>query len=371
MSTVVPQEGHGVNSVFDNPRPVWRLWIAQAGTLLDVDLQMLDWIRNGPVRPVVHRVLFQASGNSQWYVWRSRKSDRRAGDGHTVLTCSGESRWQSTRSVATTWCRVGAVELFLSAKRSSKTTTSGLATAAAAACRVEARLCNTTTSSCGCWCRYRRLNCCWNETLACRSIVGGNDARGRCRCRSTATVRRSHVGTAGHFHVLVTDSDDCEDRSATIGFDNRVETRIKSSADKRLDTSQCEFLEIRLGQVDHLRDKVPGQDLVEVFLGELNWNCVVCQIRGGLTRWRTDFQCWIKFGSFATRDARDLQAVDTTLHEVLATRSNDRRRAVAATCIKENLHRLRLGKQYLNFRGWPHGDTATGAVRNGTCHSRA
>jgi len=96
-----------VQRVFNDPNSVRRLRITQARSLLDVDLQLADWIRNVSPGPVVHYVFLQSCGHSKWYVRWTRKSDRSSCHGHSILSASGKSDWQSARNVSTAGVDIG------------------------------------------------------------------------------------------------------------------------------------------------------------------------------------------------------------------------------------------------------------------------
>ena len=108
----------------------------------------------------------------------------------------------------------------------------------------------------------------------------------------------------GTSRVLVTDADDGHDRAAAIGFDDRVDARIESRADQGLDAGQSQFLKLGIRQVDHLGDKVAGEYLVEIFLGELSRNGVMRQVRLGTRSRRTDLERRIQLDARACRECR-------------------------------------------------------------------
>ena len=79
-----------------------------------------------------------------------------------------------------------------------------------------------------------------------------------------------------------------------------------------------QFLELRIGQIDHLGDEVAGLHLVEVFRGELHGNGVVGQERLGARHDRPDFNRRIQFDAGPAGDIGHFQSVDRRLREVVA-----------------------------------------------------
>ncbi len=157
---------------------------------------------------------------------------------------------------------------------------------------------------------------------------------------------------AGNFQVLVAHADDGQDRTATIGFHDRIDARIETRADQRLDAGQRQFLELGIRQVDHLGHEIAGRDLVKVLVGELDRNRIVGQVGFGAERDRADLERGIAFDTLAPFDVGDLQAVDAAGRETVPAGNHQRLRIKIpdSADIPSHHHALGLGEQNLHGR---------------------
>ena len=119
--------------------------------------------------------------------------------------------------------------------------------------------------------------------------------------------------------ILVAQADDGHDGAAAVGFDDRVDARIEPRADQRADAGQGHFLELGIGQVDHLGHEVARHHLVEVFVGEFDRDGVVGQEGLGTRHGRANFQGREEFHPRTTGDVGQLQPIHGALREVVAS----------------------------------------------------
>ena len=86
------------------------------------------------------------------------------------------------------------------------------------------------------------------------------DVTGRWESFTTTATADHHAkvaatSTAGDFHVFVTNTEDGQDGASSIRFNDRIHSGIQSRADECFNTCQCQFLELRIGNVDDFGDK--------------------------------------------------------------------------------------------------------------------
>ena len=280
--------------LLDDYRMVGRLRIAEARLLLHVDAHAFRRRRQMHLRVIDDRVLLQAGGDPQRHVRRANQADRRAAVRHAVL------RGRDAGNV------VGRAHR-----------------AAGGAARISHR--------------PRAAD----HALAANLLVVGS-------LQHAAFLD----GFARNLQILVAQADDRQDRAAAVGLDDRVDARIEPRADQRLDAGQCQFLELGIRQVDHLRDEVAGHHLVEVLGRELHRNGVVRQECLGTRQCRADFQRGVQFQPRPGRNVGQLQPVDGPLRKLLPRRAELRFRVEHArgTHVPGHLHPFRADKGNLRSR---------------------
>src|SRR5262249_42318668 len=100
--------------------------------------------------------------------------------------------------------------------------------------------------------------------------------------------------------IEVTDSQDRENRATTIGFGNRINTRIEPRAHQSLDSRQRELLELGIGKINYFCHEVAAEHLIQILVSELHGDWSVCQIGIGPWSHRRDFQRGVELHAFAT-----------------------------------------------------------------------
>ncbi len=86
---------------------------------------------------------------------------------------------------------------------------------------------------------------------------------------------------SGQFDVFVTEANDSEDGTSSIGFDDRIQTWLEAGAHERIDPGDDFSLELWIWKIDHFGDEVTREGLVEIFFGELDRDSVVSQVGCG------------------------------------------------------------------------------------------
>src|SRR6056297_511750 len=251
-------------------------------------------------------------------MWWSGQSDRRAGVRHAVLrhVHAGDHSWQR-------W---------------------GM--------RAHAAACLTVIRTTGTWSEWHR------QATAAAAAHGNPWAVG-----PTHPLR--------HLDVFIAQSDDCQDRTATVGFDDRVDAGIEPGADQGIDACQRGTLEVGIWKVDHFGYKVTGQHLVEIFVGELHRNGIVSQVSTGARVSKRQLERWIQFHTFAIDDVGQLQAIQPTLWKVLPCWHNQgfTIKAAWARNTVQNVHRFGLAEGDLHRGRWPHHAVRHDAAIDSPIHS--
>ena len=202
------------NGALFDPHVINRRGIRVAGVLLHVNPHRLGRPRHADGRMIDNLMFLQTGRHSEGNVRRAGQSNRRAASRHAIL------RNGHAGHVASWAGRIVATNLHA----------------------------------------HRGAGC---GGAADRHVIAGRLYAARCGL------------AAGHFQILVAEANDCQDGSAAIGFDDRIDARIKPSADQRLYAGQGQLLELGVGEIDHLGDKVAAEHLVEIFVRKLDWNRVM------------------------------------------------------------------------------------------------